>query len=63
MLEHFFCDDWLENKMIYLFSFPAQNFNWKFGIKKKEMEFLSPPFSQFGLSAQTPRPPRARPFL
>jgi len=34
MLEHFFCDDWLENKMFYLFSFPAQNFNWKFSIKK-----------------------------
>jgi len=48
MLEHFFCDDWLEKQNDLLIFFSCSNFNWKFGNKKKEKKsnfFPPPPFA------------------
>ena len=57
MLEHFFCDDWLENKMFYLFSFSAQNFNWKFGIKNIKGNGISfPPSPSWAWPSRLPFP-------
>ena len=61
MLEHFFCDDWLENKMFYLFSFPARKFNWKFGLRKRK-KWISLPRAPFWAEAQLAGSPSLPPL-
>ena len=62
MLEHFFCDDWLENKMFYLFSFSCSKFQLEIWYKKYikgNWKFPPPifPFRPSGPGYPAPPPP------